>query len=119
MTYNRSEVLARIGLFISKLQALYDQHYAEHFNALLSPRIEFDLGGVKYLRVTVTQRYEKDGVVSDGQRSVYCFIDLRTGDILKAEGWKGPAKGPRGNIFNEDCDVGKKANVFGGGLYAR
>lgn len=54
-------------------------------------------------------------------RSVYCFVDLSNGDILKSAGWKTPAKGKRGSIWNEDCDVGddKPANIFGAGLYAR
>lgn len=34
--------------------------------------------------------------------SVYCFVALDTGNILKAESVKKPAKHARGNIFNED-----------------
>ena len=41
-----------------------------------------------------------------GSRSVYCFLDTRNGDILKAAGWKAPAKHPRGNIFDK--------NILGG-----
>lgn len=57
----------------------------------------------------------------EGGASVYCFIDKATGDILKAAGWKAPAKGVRGSIWNESCDVGtdKPCNVFGGNLYVR
>lgn len=32
------------------------------------------------------------------QRSVWGFIDMATGDILKAAGWSRPAKHARGNI---------------------
>ena len=46
-------------------------------------------GGVRYARIVIA------GQVS---RSVYCFIDLENGDILKAEGWKKPAKHARGNL---------------------
>lgn len=35
-------------------------------------------------------------------RSVHSFVDLETGDILKADGWERPAKGARGNIFRLD-----------------
>ncbi len=31
-------------------------------------------------------------------RSIYCFIDRATGDILKPAGCKGPVKGKRGSI---------------------
>jgi hypothetical protein len=36
-----------------------------------------------------------------GQRSVHCFVDIKTGDILKSAGWSTPAKGVRGNLANE------------------
>lgn len=53
--------------------------------------------------------------------SVYCFVDMRNGDILKAASWKNPAKDARGSIWNADCDVGpdKPCNVHGGNLYKR
>lgn len=35
--------------------------------------------------------------------SIYCFIEKATGDILKPEGLKKPAKHPRGNIHNKDA----------------
>jgi hypothetical protein len=65
------------------------------------------------------KKYARIVVHTNGSKSVYCFIDLNNGDILKANSYKTPAKGKRGNIFNADCDVGinKPANVHGGGLY--
>ncbi|AXH72695.1 MAG: hypothetical protein [Caudoviricetes sp.] len=33
-----------------------------------------------------------------GQGSVWCFIEMATGNILKAAGFKAPAKGARGHI---------------------
>ncbi len=67
------------------------------------------------------QKYARIIVNAHGSRSVYCFIDLSNGDILKADSWKKPAKGKRGSIWNADCDVGegKPCNVHGGGLYKR
>ena len=48
----------------------------------------------KYLRIIRT-----DGT----SRSVHCFIDRQTGDILKAASWKAPApRGKRGSIFTPD-----------------
>lgn len=40
-----------------------------------------------------------------GNRSVFCFVRLEDGAILKAAGWKAPAKGVRGNIANGAADV--------------
>ena len=54
------------------------------------------------------KRYVKlvrhDIEISTGNKisgSVHCFVDLRTGDVLKAAGFNSPAKGTRGNIFDE------------------
>jgi hypothetical protein len=33
--------------------------------------------------------------------SAHCFVDIATGDVLKAASWKAPAKHARGNIFDE------------------
>jgi hypothetical protein len=48
------------------------------------------------------RRYAKVVVTDEGNRSVYCFVDTTTGDILKAANWKAPAKGVRGSIYAED-----------------
>lgn len=46
-------------------------------------------------------------VKCDGeQKSVFCFVRLEDGAILKAAGWKTPAKHARGNIANGAVDVG-------------
>jgi hypothetical protein len=65
-----------------------------------------DPGGVKYLRV-----------VSSKFRSVSLFIEVATGNILKAESWKKPAVGARGNIADRE-NVEKRHDVYGGWLYA-
>ena len=35
-----------------------------------------------------------------GQKSVHCFVNIASGDVMKAAGWQGPAKHARGNIFD-------------------
>jgi hypothetical protein len=41
--------------------------------------------------------------VRSGQRSVHCFVDATTGDILKDGGWKAPQpNGKRGSIYDAD-----------------
>ena len=63
--------------------------------------------GPKYARLVVVRHGETVG------HSVYCFIDMTTGDLLKSAGWKTPAKGARGNIH-----VGDASNWFNGALTA-
>jgi hypothetical protein len=63
--------------------------------------------GPKYARLVVVRPGETRG------GSVYCFIDMTNGNLLKAAGWKTPAKGARGNIR-----VGTAANWFNGALTA-
>ena len=66
--------------------------------------------GRKYLRVVTN---------NGNSRSVYCFINRETGDILKAAGWASPAKGKRGSIFNPDQWENKGTLLaYGGWLYA-
>lgn len=54
---------------------------------------------LKYIRV-----WQKKG---QGQ-SAHTFIDVSNGNILKAGGWKAPAKnGVRGNVFSENYGLDK------------
>lgn len=117
-----TEVRAAIALFIERVQAMYDAHYDNP--VLPSPQLGIDYG-LKVAKVTKADRRinretgsvelaEYNGRVS---KSVYCFIDLSNGDLLKAEGWKKPAKGKRGSILNDNSDVGTVATVHGGGFY--
>lgn len=36
-----------------------------------------------------------------GQSTLFCFIDMENGDVLKPASWKAPAKHARGNIYDE------------------
>lgn len=65
--------------------------------------------GKKYVRIVATRHSD--------QRSVFCFIDQTNGDVLKAAGWKVPAKGKRGSILAEDC--GRSAINEYGANYCR
>lgn len=82
---------AAVDAFLGSIRALIGAHYTKNFPRLTVPTISVDPGGQKYLRI-----------VSDNgtQRSVYCFVDKASGDILKADGWKRPAKHARGSIYD-------------------
>lgn len=55
-------------------------------------------------------------IVMDGPciHSVYCFVELSSGNILKAAGYKAPAKGVRGSVLELDKI---KLDPYGGCFY--
>jgi hypothetical protein len=101
----------RIALFVADLQIYYTKELPKRGFLPFFGKFEVEYGK-KYARI-VKNEYQ--------QSSVYCFIDLTNGNILKADGWKKPAKGARGSIWNIDYDVGngKPCDLFGSGLYMR
>jgi hypothetical protein len=75
--------------------------------------VEFYLeSGRKYYKLIC-----KNGI----SRSVHCFINKTTGDVLKSASWNSPAKGVRYNLLDgnsrELCY--SKCDPFGGYLYQR
>jgi hypothetical protein len=70
--------------------------------------------GQRFLRIVMT-------VSQAGGRSVHAFVDSTNGDLLKAAGWKAPAKGARGNLL-DDADFQRildGCDWAGGYLYIR
>lgn len=64
----------------------YLEARGDHYGQKLSA----EESGKRYVRIV--------GTLPGGARSAVAFID-QNGDILKPAGWKGPAKGVRGNVF--------------------
>lgn len=78
--------------FMKYAQDLIDKNNEEN-----CPNIKTTLEystGKKYVRVIIKDNH--------GGQSVFCFVDKETGDVLKPDGWKKPAKHARGNIFTDD-----------------
>lgn len=44
------------------------------------------------------RKYHKVIMTANGSRSVHCFIDKKTGSVLKSASWKSPAKRERFNL---------------------
>lgn len=68
--------------------------YADRFDGVTRPT-------GRYARVCTTNEIHRDGGYNHA--SVYCFVDLTNGDILKAATFKAPAKHARGNIREGDA----------------
>jgi hypothetical protein len=91
---------AALALWLGHAQAAVDADYAAsgYRNNDDGPRLSIAPGGRRYAKVVAHDR--------DGRRErVHAFIDLITGDVLRAEGWRKPAPGARGNIFDPDAGV--------------
>jgi hypothetical protein len=68
------------------------------------------------------KKYHKVIMVDGGSsRSVHCFIDKKTGSVLKSASWKAPAKGERYNllIIKEREWLFENADWSSGYLYKR
>jgi hypothetical protein len=88
--------------FVAACQALVDREYGAGKQIL-----SIDPGAKKYARIVVKRAGEAHG-------SVYCFVDLGSGDVLKAASFKAPAKGARGNILAEDGGM-SRMTAYGAG----
>lgn len=99
MTFTADQFDYALSNFVVGCLDIANAHREKHFPNL--PRVTLEtMPGKRYIRIV---RSDESGV----QRSVHCFIDTTNGDVLKAAGWKAPAKHARGNIFDEQNGLGK------------
>lgn len=75
-----------IEAFANRCTALREAYFAKTFDnpGLFDATVEVKFGR-KYAKLTT-------------ERSVYAFVDMKTGDIYKAASYNAPAKWKRGNI---------------------
>lgn len=78
----------RLKEFIARVTKLNGEYMKDNFPSLKVDPIK-TAPGLRYVKVI-------------RGTSVYCFVDVFTGDVLKAASWKKPAKHARSNIFDED-----------------
>jgi hypothetical protein len=93
----------QVTAFCAAITAMLAEHYRKHFpTSPRAPTVEPMFG----------KRYARLVLVSHNERSAFGFVDLTTGDVLKADGWRGPAKGVRTRL--DDSDRMRRVSVFGG-----
>ena len=90
---------ARLDAWLNAAQDLINENYATKYPTLIPSLLEMS-DGRRYIRIDSIA----DG--GRGQRSVWAFIDKKTGDILRAAGYKAPAKHARGNLFDAQGGLG-------------
>jgi len=67
---------------------------------------QFPNNPTRKLTYKTGRRYARIMVSSGPSISAWGFIDMTNGNVLKAAGWKAPAKGPRGNIRDDEYGLG-------------
>lgn len=101
-----------IDAFIAHAQKLSDARFDERY--LLPKPVIQRAGGEKFLRIAAVSTDKVGQVFSN---SAFCFIalqdvsnrtlgEVKAGDVLKAAGWKAPARGKRGTIFGDAAGYG-------------
>ena len=89
---------ARVESFMSGVNGRIAEHFRKNLSCLEADIVSADPGN-RYIKIVRTD-------ANGNGKSVFCFIDKSNGDVLKAAGWKAPAKHARGNIFNPDNGMG-------------
>lgn len=98
MTHTNEDFEKALSTFIEGCFCIHQDHLAR-----LAPNVNPDTfshtTGKRYVRVI------RESIPGSGG-SVHCFVDRTNGNVLKAAGWKAPAKHARGNIFDEHNGLG-------------
>lgn len=93
-----AQAIANIETFRAAVEAVNAEHYAE-----LNAKIPGYFSGVS---VELGKKFARFVINGNSTRSVLFFVEIETGNILKAAGWKAPAKGVRGNIATTKPQAG-------------
>jgi len=89
MTDNKAISDVQIEAFRVKAEEINRKYYEETMS------IPNYFGGIEVLK---GKKFVKYAITTGGSRSVYCFVEIETGNILKPASWAAPAKGKRGHI---------------------
>ncbi len=96
---------AALAAFCAAVNAMREQYYTLHgYTRQYRAPVAFKRGS-KNAKIIL---FNHDG----NPASVYCFVALDSGTILKAAGWNAPAKHGRGNIVNGSTQVGPHGPAY-------
>ena len=82
-----NKVAEAVVVFAAEVQELHRAYYTTHYTRVPVPQIELKFGR-KYAKLLAGS-------------SVFAFVDLTNGDVLKPAGWAAPAKHARGNVLSD------------------
>jgi len=90
-----TNISSAIDSYVEKLNAFEKKSFEDDGYTIPSGVFEKS-AGKSWIKIITTTLGGK------GQKSVFCFIDPKTGDIYKPAGWNAPAKGVRGNVLDKN-----------------
>ena len=94
----KEEILDRLATLLRRIDEKLVAYYTAQYQFVKPPELKVKLGS-RYAKVT-----RASGKLVPVE-SVYFFVDLSNGDLLKAASWKAPAKGARASLFDEDLGI--------------
>lgn len=105
---NSARFIEHLVAFCNGVHAMRVQYNEEHgYNHEKEKDVIYEEGS-RYFKVLYRTQWNGEGEIKS---HIHCFVDKTNGGILKAATWRAPAKGYRGNIFNENCLKG--VNTYG------
>ena len=96
-----------LDAFIRTTQQMLHDEYTRQYSRVFAPTLIAERGS-KNVRIVAERR--------PGDRYVFCFVRIADGAVLKAAGWKAPAKHARGSIY---VNAGQDAVTAYGAKYLR
>jgi len=98
--------------YVYYIQKITNEHYTASLPSLTPPVIEIDPRGKKYKRIVKRQ-------TSGSSRSVHSFVEVETGNVYKARGWKAPELNHvRANIYDDES-IKNGVNEYGANYIVR
>ena len=95
------DVKKTLEQYVKNLQNFSDERFKKEYNNVyemnMHPRFAYREGG-KFYKIIEGQG---EAFLKTLRGSVFAFVDKVTGDIYKPAGYNAPAKGIRGNIFDD------------------
>jgi hypothetical protein len=92
----REKIRTAIEAYARAHQVQVNEAYGRDDSRFETPTISI-MWGRRYARIVFAHA---------GQRTARAFVDMTTGDVLKPDGWKGPARHARGNVLDVHAGLG-------------
>ena len=114
MTDNFPIINERIHKLLHVCEEKFDRQYS---TLRMASKINI---GRKYIKIQLSHS-SRENTAPPNNWHVWCFIDKQTGAVYKPADWRGPAKGIRYQLLDDDsyADACERVDPHGSWLYIR